>query len=178
MTYTAIPQQRTETGVLRTGVLLAATMTTGLMAGVFANWSNAIMPGLNNVDDRTFVTAFRALDAAITNPLFLGGFTGAMLLIALSATLHHRVEHRPVLWWVGAALLCYLAVLVTTFGVNEPLNEHFRTGGESGAGADFAAVRAQLDEARWTAWNTARALASTIAFGCLGWALVIHRWLS
>ncbi|WP_143661210.1 MULTISPECIES: hypothetical protein [unclassified Streptomyces] len=40
-------------GVLRTVALILATMTTGLIAGVFVNWSNTVMPGLSTVDDRT-----------------------------------------------------------------------------------------------------------------------------
>lgn len=168
-------QQRVEGDVGRTGVLLTAIMTTGLMAGVFASWSNAIMPGLSEVDDRTFVATFRALDEAINNPLFLGGFTVALLLIGLSAALHRRAEQRPALWWVGAALVFYLATFVITFGVHEPLNEQLRAAGEPVSDADFAAARALLDEATWTAWNTVRAVALTIAFGCLTWALVIRR---
>lgn len=168
-------EQRVRGGGLRTGILIMATMTTGLTAGVFVDWSNTIMPGLSSVDDRTFVAAFRALDAAITNPLFLGlGFMGALLFTGLSAALHRRAGQRPVLTWVGAALVCYLVAFVITLGVHEPLNETFRTAGEPDSDAEFAAARAQLDEAMWTAWNTVRAVASTIAFGCLTWALVIR----
>ena len=164
------------TGGLRTGTLILATMTTGLTAGVFVDWSNAIMPGLSDVDDRTFVTTFRALDAAITNPLFLGvGFTGALVFTGLSVALHRHSEHRPVLIWVTAALVGTLVVWGVTFGVNEPLNEKLRSAGTLQSDADFAAARALLDEARWTAWNTVRAVASTAAFGCLAWALAIHR---
>lgn len=171
-------QQSIGSGVLRTAILILATMTTGLTAGVFANWSNAIMPGLSNVDDRTFVAAFHALDAAILNPLFTGVvFTGALLFTGLSVALHLRPEQRPVLIWVGAALVFYLAVFVITFGVHEPLNQELRTPGQLDGDADFSAARAQFDEAMWTAWNTVRAVASTIAFGCLTWALVIHRQL-
>jgi uncharacterized membrane protein len=43
--------------VLQGVTLLAATIATGLMAGVFAIYSNAIMPGLRRTDDRTFVGA-------------------------------------------------------------------------------------------------------------------------
>jgi hypothetical protein len=28
--------------------------------------------------------------------------------------------------------------------------------------------------ARWIAWDIVRAIASTVAFGCLAWALVLH----
>ena len=152
-------------------------MTTGMTAGVFATWSSAIMPGLSSVDDRTFVAAYRALDAAmIADPLFIGvGFTGALLSIGLSAGLHLGAEHRRVVIWVGAALVCYLLVAGVTFGVHEPLNQTIRTGAELDSDGDYAAARDRLDEAKWATWNALRAVASTIAFGCLAWALVIQR---
>lgn len=166
-------QQCTGNGALRTAILILATMTTGLTAGVFVDWANTIMPGLGDVDDRTFIAAYQALYDAINNPLFIGvEFTGAVLLTGVSVALHLRPEQRMVLIWAGAALAFNLAMSVITFGV--PLNEELMTG-ELNSDADFAAARAQFDEAKWTAWNTARALASTIAFGCLAWALVIHR---
>ncbi|WP_367124634.1 DUF1772 domain-containing protein [Streptomyces phytohabitans] len=167
-------------GALRTGVPLAATLTAGLTAGVFADWSNAIMPALAGVDDRTFVAAYRALDASITNPLFLGaGFTGSLLLTAWALVLQLRSGRRESVAWLGAALVCCLVVWAVTFGVHEPLNERLRTaggpGGDGDPAADPAAVRALLDEARWLAWNTVRAVAATLAFGCLAWTLVLHR---
>ena len=54
--------------VLSEAVLIAATLTMGLMAGVFGIYSNAIMPGLRRTDDRTFVAAFQSIDRAIINP--------------------------------------------------------------------------------------------------------------
>ena len=50
---------------LRVAALMAATITTGLMAGVYAIYSNAFMPGLATTDDKTFVGAFQAVDRAI-----------------------------------------------------------------------------------------------------------------
>lgn len=167
-------QQHVERDYLRTGILILATMTTGLMAGIFVHWSNTIMPGLSNVDDRTFVEAYRGLYTAITNPLFIGvQFTGALLLTGLAVALYLRPEQRPVLMWAGAALACYLVACVVTFGV--PLNEELKVPGGLDTNADYAAARAQFDESMWTAWNTVRAVATTMAFGCLMWALVIHR---
>ncbi|UYM03475.1 anthrone oxygenase family protein [Solicola gregarius] len=176
MTYTATQhQQRTDTGALRTVILFVATITTGLLAGIFVDWSNTIMPGLGDVDDRTFVATFRALDEAITNPLFLSALMGAPLLIALSIALHFRADQRPVLIWVGVAMIAYLVMLAVTFGANVPVNEDLKAAGHLQSSADFAAARAQFDETTWSAWNAVRAISSTIAFGCLAWALLIHR---
>jgi len=134
------------------------------------------MPGLKDLDDRAFVDAFRGLDAAITNPLFLGvAFAGSLLFTGLAAVLYRRPGQRRVLIWIGAALVCCVIVYAITFGVHEPLNAKLRDATVPTGAGDLAALRAQLDESMWTTWNTIRAIASTIGFACLTWALAIHR---
>jgi uncharacterized membrane protein len=44
---------------LRLGSLIAATITTGLIAGLFFAFACAVMPGLHRTEDRTFVDAMR-----------------------------------------------------------------------------------------------------------------------
>jgi uncharacterized membrane protein len=53
--------------LLRTATLMGATITMGLIAGVFALFAHTIMPGLRHTDDRTFVAAFQHIDRAIIN---------------------------------------------------------------------------------------------------------------
>lgn len=160
--------------VLRGVALVAAAMTTGLMAGVFCLYANAIMPGLGRTDDRTFVGAFQSIDRAIINPLFLATLFGALLLTGVAVALHLGGEWRPVLPWAVTALVLYLAVVVVTLAVNVPLNDAIKAAGDPDRIADLAAVRERFHEARWARWNLARAVASTAAFGCLAWALVLY----
>jgi uncharacterized membrane protein len=160
--------------VLRPGALVAATMAMGLMAGVFGHYAHTIMPGLGKTDDRTFVGAFQEIDRAIINPWFMASFLGALALTALAAVLHLREDERSVLPWIVAALILYVAVFVVTIGVNVPLNDELKAAGEPDRIADLAAVREQFDETKWVRWNIARAAATTVAFGCLAWALVLH----
>ena len=54
--------------VLSEAVLIAATLTMGLMAGVFGIYSNAVMPGLRRTDDRTFVAAFHRSTGRSSTP--------------------------------------------------------------------------------------------------------------
>ncbi len=54
--------------LLPLAALLAATMTMGVVTGVFQLYAYAIMPGLGRTDDRTFVDAFQQIDRAIINP--------------------------------------------------------------------------------------------------------------
>jgi uncharacterized membrane protein len=160
--------------VLRAVALVAATVTVGLMAGVFWIYANAIMPGLGRTDDRTFVGAFQSIDRAIINPLFLATFLGALVLTGLAAALHLGADGRSVLPWAGAAFVLYLAVVVVTMRINVPLNDALKAAGDPDRIADLAAVRERFDEARWVRWNLARAVASTAAFACLAWALVLY----
>ena len=159
--------------VLRSVALIAATMTVGLMAGVFALYTNAIMPGLRRTDDRTFIGAFQSIDKAIVNPLFMAGFFGALLFTGLAAGLHLGAG-RPVLPWIASAFVLYLAAVVITLAVNVPLNDRLKAAGSPDRIADLAAVRKRFNEARWSAWNAVRTLTSTAAFGCLAWALVVY----
>src|SRR5437870_5450057 len=88
--------------VLRAAALIAATMTMGLVAGVFALYANTIMPGLRRTDDRTFVGAFQSIDKAIINPWFMAIFFGALVFTGLAAGLHLGTDSRPVLPWIAS----------------------------------------------------------------------------
>ena len=160
--------------IVRGVALVTATMTMGLMAGVFGLYANAIMPGLRRADDRTFVAAFQSIDRAIINPLFMATFLGALLLTGLVVLLHLGGEARSVLPWAVAAFVLYLAVVVVTIGINVPLNDGLKAAGDPGRIADLAAVRERFHEAKWVAWNLARTVATTAAFGCLAWTLVLY----
>ncbi|MGH3368051.1 MAG: DUF1772 domain-containing protein [Nocardioidaceae bacterium] len=161
--------------VLRVVSLLLATLSMGLMAGVFGLYAHTIMPGLSRTDDRTFVGAFQSIDRTIINPWFLGGgFVGALVFTALAALANIGESALP---WIAAALGLYVVVFVVTLVVNVPLNDGIKAADDPDQLADrpaeLAAVRARFDEARWARWNVLRAVASTAAFGLLTWALVL-----
>ncbi len=160
--------------ILRAAALVAATMTMGIGAGVFQLYVFAIMPGLGRTDDRTFVGAFQQIDKAIVGPWLFFFFFGALVFTALAVALHFGADERSALPWIGGAFVLHLAVVVITLVVNVPLNDGIKTAGDPDQIADLAAVRKRFNEARWVAWNVFRAVASTIAFGCLAWALVLH----
>lgn len=152
--------------------LIAATITMGLVAGLFYTFAHDIMPGLGRTDDRTFVAGFQAIDTAINNPWHAIAFVGAPVFTALALALQLGADDRSLVVWIVAALALYAVVLVITFRVNLPLNFEIQAAGEPDNIADLAAVRNRF-ESRWVRWNVARAVLSTAAFGCLTWALVL-----
>lgn len=159
--------------VFRGVVLIAATITVGLMAGTFFVYAVAVMPGLERTNDRTFVGAFQAIDRAIINPVFMAAFFGALIFSALASVLHLRGDNRVVLPWVMVGTVLYLIVFVITVRVNVPLNDAIKAAGEPDV-IDVAAVREQFGEARWARWNIARTVLNIAALGCLSWATAIY----
>jgi uncharacterized membrane protein len=153
--------------------LIAATITMGLMAGLFFAWAQGVMTGLHRASDRTFVEALQQMNVAILNGWFALAFGGAALLTALAGVLYLRADARSVLPWIVAAFVLYLLVLIITFVANVPLNNQLDAAGPVDRITDLAAVRARF-ETTWVRWNIVRAVLNTAAFGCLTWALILH----
>lgn len=165
---------QTDLAVLPTTMLVAATITMGLVAGVLGLYAHTIMPGLRTTDDRTFVGAFQAIDRAIINPWFMATFFGALVLTGLAAIPHFGANERRVLVWIAAAFVLYLVAVIITMAVNVPLNDAIKAAGDPDRIADLAAVRRRFNETGWAAWNLVRTVATTAAFGCLIAALVAY----
>jgi uncharacterized membrane protein len=142
---------------LRVLSLLAATLATGLMAGLYFAFSCAVMPGLTGADDRTFVAAMRGINGRILNGWFAGAFGGAFVLTTVALLLHVPPPGRRALPWVAAALVLYAATLVVTFRVSVPLNDALAAAGDPVAVADVASVRERF-EPGWVRWNAVRAV--------------------
>src|SRR5215212_9032412 len=111
------------------GALAAATLTTGLMAGLYYAYAISVMLGLSMTDDRTFLSAMQQINVAILNPWFFVSFFGALVFTALAGVLHLPGDWRGVLPWIVVALVLYLATLVITIGFNVPLNNELTSAG-------------------------------------------------
>ena len=160
----------------RTAVLFLAVVLAGILAGFFLTYAFTIMPGLETTDDRTFVEAFQGLERMFGSfdhgynwPVLLG-FAGGFLVTIAAIVLHRR---RPIVKWLVAALVLYVATVAVTGAVNVPLNDEITAAGDA-AGIDAARVRADFREDRWRAWNLVRTATSLGAFACLCWALFLH----
>jgi len=134
-------------------VLILATLTSGLVAGVYAFYAHTVMPGLGRAGDRTFVAGFQALDRAIVNPWFMvTAFLGAPVLAAVAALLHLSEAARGVLLWVVVSLALDLVTVGITVGINVPANNRLKAAG------DVDAIDVVL---------------SMVVFAALLWALVL-----
>lgn len=157
--------------VLRTVLLIAATIVMGLMGGIFFLYSNTIMPGLGKTDDRTFVGAFQAIDTRIINPIFMLTFFGGLVLSGAAVLVHLGDQFRSLMPWLVTGLVLYVAVFIQTIAINVPLNDYIKGAGDPDQ-IDVTEVRREFNEKRWIRSNHIRTLLTLIAFGCLCWALL------
>ncbi|WP_147918762.1 DUF1772 domain-containing protein [Ruania zhangjianzhongii] len=151
-----------------TAVLAAALVWNGLLAGLFFAFACAIVPGLRRVDDHTYVTAFRAINQAIVNAVFLLVFLGAPLLAAVTVVLRPADVALP---WLIAGLVCAIATFAITVGVNVPLNRRLDDAAVQTA-AELAAARGGF-ERRWNAAHLVRTLTGIGAVAFLAIAVLV-----
>jgi uncharacterized membrane protein len=148
-------------------LLVAATLTAGLAAGLLYAFAVAVMPGLAQVDDAAFVSVMQSINRSIVNPWFLLTFLGAPAL-AIGAVIARFVAGGGP-WWplLTATALALLSVLITA-AMNIPLNNALDAAGS----VDPGVIR-EAFESRWVSWNMARTVVSTAAFGFLVLALAL-----
>ncbi len=151
-------------------VLGAAVIAMGLLAGLIYAFSVAVMPDLGAADDRTLVDAMQQM---ADNPAFPLTFLVAPTLAAVALFQARRSGSAKTAGWIVAGLALYTVTAVVTFAIHIPLNDDLVKAGDPARIGDLAAVHDDF-VTPWVAWNIVRTLASTAAFGCLLWALVVR----
>jgi uncharacterized membrane protein len=154
-------------------VLGAAVIAMGLVAGLYFFSAIAVMPALTAADDRTLVDAMQQMIDKIENPAFFLVFLGAPVLAGVALAQARQSGSAEVAGWIVAGLVLYAVMVVVTFAVHLPLNYDLRDAGNPDRIEDLAAVRDDF-VTPWVAWDIVRTLATTAAFGCLVWALVLR----
>jgi uncharacterized membrane protein len=161
-----------STGADRTAdiVLVAAVIAMGLLTGLFYAFDVAVMPGLTAAEDRTLVDALQQM---IELPAFPLTLLAAPALAAVALVQAYRSGSAKTGRWIIAAFAFYTVMVVVTVAVHFPLNEALMKAGDPARIENLAAVRDAF-VTPWAAWNIARTLALTAAFGCLAWALLLR----
>ncbi|MET4158513.1 anthrone oxygenase family protein [Agromyces sp. PvR057] len=141
--------------------LVAATVVNGLLAGVFLAFSCGVVPGLRRVDDLSYVTVFRAVNASIVNPLFMLVFLGAPIATGAALVLHLDAARQDTPAYLVAGLVLGLLSFAVTAFVNVPLNTRL-VAAPIGDAHQRMEARDRF-EMRWNRWNHVRTITSTAA---------------
>ena len=149
-------------------VLAAAMLLTGIMAGIFFTWSNAVMPGIGKLDDLEFLQALKSMNRVILNNAFMAVFGGAMIAVFLLPVFHFTSSPKALFWfYVGTFLLYAVGVFGVTVGGNVPLNELLDgTNLDITSVPEIKALRETI-ESRWNSLNLIRTVCSILTFGGL-----------
>lgn len=151
---------KTETIILASAILL-----TGLMAGIFFTWSNAVKPGLGKLSDIEYLRALQSMNRVILNNAFKLIFLGAIITVALVPVFYFNLYPKNIFWLFILTLIIYwVGVFGVTISGNIPLNEILdKTNLESISLEEIKALRTRI-EVKWNNFNFIRSISSAITF--------------
>jgi uncharacterized membrane protein len=145
--------------------LACATLTTGLVAGVYYAYTVSVNLGLAAQPDASYVATMQAINERIENPLFFASFFGAALFSLAALAAHYSRRPRSGRFWL-IALACVLYIggsfLLTAF-VNVPMNEELARVASDVSTGELSRARAAYEEP-WNFWNGVRTVFSFLAF--------------
>ncbi len=149
---------------LETALVFITIIFTGLTAGLCFTWTNAVTPGIGQMDDLGFLQAFQQMNRAIINPTFMMVFFGPVISNIILVC--HKYQDPDTSFWVfvAAAVLFILGVAFVTVFKNVPLNEILdATDLTSASGEELKALR-QKFETPWRQWHWVRTLSAITSF--------------
>ncbi len=151
---------------VRAIVLAGATLTTGLIAGLFYTFAVSVDLGLAEQPDASYVATVNATNERILNPLFYASFLGAVLFLVVTLAVHLPRSQRGSGRFRLVALACALYIgggFLLTMTVNMPMNDQLAAVDSDAPARVLAEARAAY-EGPWDFWNGVRAGFSTLAF--------------
>ena len=158
------PRSAAVGSAIRVLSLAGATLTTGLVAGVFYAYAVSVNLGLRVQPDASYIATMQAINARIQNPAFFASFFGAALLLLAALAVHFPRPRSGRFRLVALACALYIVggFLLTAF-VNVPMNEELARVAEGASSGELAGARAAY-EGPWDFWNAVRTFFSSLAF--------------
>jgi uncharacterized membrane protein len=149
---------------VRSLMLGGATLTTGLVAGVFYAYSVSVDPGLAAQSDASYVATMQEINERIQNPLFFASFIGAVLFLLAALVVHLPRLRSSRFLLISLACLLYIGggFLLTAF-INVPMNNQLATVDPEAPALVLSRAREAYEDP-WDFWNGVRTIFSTMAF--------------
>ena len=146
-------------------ILASAIFLTGLMAGIFFTWSNAVKPGIGKLGDIEYLRALQSMNRVILNNAFRIIFLGAIIAVALVPVFYFNLYPKNIFWlFVFTLVIYWVGVFGVTVSGNIPLNEILdKTNLESITLEEIKTLRKSI-ELKWNNYNLIRCISSGITF--------------
>ena len=146
-------------------ILALAILLTGLMAGIFFTWSNAVKPCIGKLSDIEYLTALQSMNRVILNNAFKIIFLGSIIAVALVPVFYFNLYPKNIfLLFVFTLVIYWIGVFGVTVSGNIPLNEILdKTNLESITSEEIKTLRKSI-EVKWNNFNIIRCISSAITF--------------
>lgn len=148
---------------VRTVAVVAAILSSGLVAGLFAAFAYSVMPGMNRAQSAAAVDVMQRINTAILNPVFGVLFGGGLIVAIIAAAVSWNDGLR---WWALGALVCYVVGVLITVMLNVPLNDLLARAGTPTTASEANRVWSAF-AGEWARWNVARLVAHLTGFALL-----------
>jgi uncharacterized membrane protein len=149
--------------VVRSLVLVGATLTTGLISGFFYAYACSVTRGLALLPDARYIAAMQSINATVRNGVFAFSFFGAAVFLILALVVHvPQFRSRRFALISLACLLYVVGGFVLTLGVNVPMNEELARVGSNSSPELLARAREAYEDP-WNFWNGVRTVCSSLA---------------
>ena len=150
---------------IETIILASAIFLTGLMAGIFFTWSNAVKLGIGKLGDIEYLRALQSMNRVILNNAFRIIFLGAIIAVALVPVFYFNLYPKNIFWlFVFTLVIYWIGVFGVTVSGNIPLNEILdKTNLESITLEEIKTLRKSI-ELKWNNYNLIRCISSGITF--------------
>lgn len=146
-------------------ILIVTAVIVALMAGLFFAYSCSVVSGLGRLSDKEYLGAMQSINRAILNPLFLGCFMGALLLLPLSTWMAYRQPVLQARFWF--LLIAFLAYAIGVFGVtvagNVPMNNVLDKLDITGSSLEMLRMQRTAFENRWNFLNHIRTISAIVS---------------
>lgn len=145
---------------------------TAAIFGFFYAWVCSTMWGLDRLPPARAIEAMQAMNASVRNAVFFPAFfLTPVALLAAAVALLLKQRTAPAIWF-GAAALVYLAGgFGVTALVNVPMNEALSAIDISTRTTEAGDIWQTYSD-HWQFWNGVRTVASGLAVGLSGMALI------
>ena len=150
---------------MKNTIIILAIISTGIMSGIFFTWTNAVKPGIGALNNISYLTAFKAMNKAILNPMFYITFILPVLTIPISACMNYSSPNFYVFKLLLACTLIYLfGVFMVTINGNIPINELLEnTDLQKITETELSSLRDNIEN-KWNNLNLIRTISSFISF--------------
>ena len=146
--------------------ITAATVLSGLLAGLFYGYDCSVIKGLGKLPDREYLTAFQHINREIQNPYFFISLMGALILHPLAVWIYYKESGNYSAWLIAAVFFYWIGAFGITIVANVPLNNWID--GIKLENLDTEAlhtIRAKF-ESNWNKWHHVRTYAAILSFCC------------